>query len=428
MSAADTLRPPPLPHHSLHSGDSTPRSSYTRSPSCPSPSETTQTPYASVCSNKPHTANPCKPSANPSFLDDCLPIDARTRSALLSDYLDLQPSDSLRQAAHAEKGHARTAHLFASRIQLARALDLDETPSEKELYNAALLECTRRATEPLPAAHRARELRTRQRGLLAAMYPSHPRLAATQNAINHARRRIGLLHRAVRDQATARKKLRDAANLLLLIADHIDLLAACYGSVPVDAGTASAEALPPSSDCSSSDEDCARVRCLGGRGNDDARPSIHVTSIPSTYRFRYLRKCWGFAAEAIEEAVKLSSFLAREMKQDGRRELVPGLEAQCKRCLWLVELPGGLTVVFRTEFLRRMVCDARRMRADVLEWEVRLEKFSTRVRRELGRVRRRMRTDEEQLARLRRELLEEEFSEFFREATAMGQGQVDREE
>lgn len=345
--------------------------------------------------------------------------DQSQRATLLSAYIALEPSLSLQSAANREKSFAHNAKRYADRIKQARHLDISETPSERQLFDDILVKLSRRASAPAPSAARKDNLEKKRRHILALLYPSTNRLLTyTASALLRERRSLSLLRTALQDQSAAMLKLTDAANLLLLIADHIDILAACYGNNNI---SSSSSCTPPSSttasDCSSEDDNTTRVGCLG-RASSESSPTIFVSSVPSSYRFRYLRKCWSYAAKALAEAVAKSTFLMAELERLGQRELIPGLEGQCRRCMWLLELPGGLTVFFRTDYLQKLCSEARQMRQLVFDWQAKVKRFSAKVRSDVSRSRNKIVSLKQNMSEKREQLLAEEFRDVFNSVSA----------
>lgn len=332
----------------------------------------------------------------------CLrPEDLSTRISLLAEYLSLQPSAALLKAAAAEEASVRTARLFADRINEARFLDLTESPSETRLLDHALAKCAVNAHKPTHSAKIAQHMTGRQRTILSQLYPSHPMLFDTIDALEDVHRRIALLSAAMDDQSLALTKLADAANLLTLIADHVEILCTTYANSCLSSS---------SDDCSSEEDPMSRTSCLG-RGRDDPRVPMYITSVPANYRIRYLRKCWSFAAEALSTAVHLSTYLERSLEREGKPTLVPGIEAQSKPSLTLFELPGGLTVILRSETLHRMSNEAKRMRELVHSWQARQRRFLARLQRDLAKAQSNVSGYEGKLAELRQSLLVNEFAE-----------------
>lgn len=321
------------------------------------------------------------------------------RVTLLSEYLALQPSQAMCRAADRESSACRAVDRLATRLSLTRELDLEDTPSEKNLVDTALAKCSQRIADGMDTLRSAEDLRQQQHCILGMLYPNHPLLDPVQNALTDTRKRVTTLRRAIRDQTQALAKLTDAANLLLLISDHVEILNSCYAS----------SCTSSSSDWSSED-DAVKVGCLG-KGADDSRSLIFISSVPGNYRIRYLRKCWGFAADSLAGAVDLSSFLSRQLERDGKTELVPGIDQQARPSMSLFELPGGLTLFFRSDLLQKMSSDAKAMRETVQSWELRQRKFLGKIRRDLSKSRKKVAVHEAKLAELRRTLLSEEFSE-----------------
>lgn len=345
--------------------------------------------------------------------------DKAQRATLLSAYIALEPSLSLQSAAIQEKTFVRNAQRYADRIKQARHLDISETPSERRLFDDILVKLSRRASAPAPSTARKENLERKRRQILSLLYPSnHHQLSSTTSALTRERASLSLLRNSLQQQSASLLKLTDAANLLLLIADHIEVLAACYGN---NCTTPPSSCTPASSangsDCSSEDDNTARVGCLG-RASSDSSPSIFVSSVPSSYRFRYLRKCWGYAANALAEAVEKSTFLMAELERLGQRELIPGLEGQCRRCMWLLELPGGLTVFFRTDYLYKLCAEARHMRLVVFEWQTKVKRYSAKVRSDISRSRSKIHSLKDKLRDEREKLLAEEFRDAFDSVSA----------
>lgn len=345
--------------------------------------------------------------------------DPSQRAHLLSEYIALEPSLALRSEAIREKNVAENAQRYADRIHQARNLDISETPSERQLFDDILVKLSRRASAPAPSSARKESLEQKRRYILAVLYPSnHWKLTPLTSVLIRERRSVSLLRHTLRDQALAMRKLTDAANLLLLIADHIEILAACYRNGCISPPSSfSPSSSANSSDCSSEDDNAPRVGCLG-RASSDSSPTIFVSSVPSSYRFRYLRKCWGYAAKALAEAVDASTFLMAEVERLGQRELIPGLEGQCKRYMWLLELPGGLTVFFRTDYLHKLCADARHMRQIVFEWQAKVKRFSAKTRADMSRTRAKVHALKEKVRENREQLLAEEFRDVFSSVSA----------
>lgn len=337
-------------------------------------------------------------------ITDTVAIPGRTdpnRVTLLSEYLALQPSQASHRAAVKESASCRAADRLAARLNRARELELVESPSEKKLVDNALAKCKKEVADGIDSMRSSDDLRQQQQCILAMLYPNHPVLDPVLVALSDIRRRNSMLRRAIRDQTQALAKLNDASNLLLLISDHVEILSSCC---------ANSCSSSSSSDWSSED-DAVRVGCLG-RG-DDSRALIFISSVPGNYRIRYLRKCWGFAADALSAAVDLSSYLARQLQHEGRSELVPGIEVQARPSMSLFELPGGLTFFFRSDLLQKMASDAKEMREAVQVWQLRQRKFLSRVRRDLSKTKRRAAAHEARLAEARRALLSEEFADSY---------------
>lgn len=324
-----------------------------------------------------------------------------TRLHLLSEFLALQPSAAMCRAAEKEETACRVADRLASRLTRSRDLQVEETPSEKMLIDSALAKCSHRVAVGMDTVRTAEDLVKQQRVILAMLYPSHSLLDPVLQALVELRKRNHSLRKAIRDQTQALAKLSDASNLLLMISDHVQLVLSCYAH--------SCTSSSSSGDWSSEDGESVRVGCLGR--SEDSRSMIYISSVPGNYRIRYLRKCWGFAAEALSAAVALSSYLSRQLEREGQSELVPGIEAQARPTLSLFELPGGLTFVFRSDLLQKMLNDAKTMREVVESWYLRQRKFISRVRKDLSRSRKKVAQFESKLADLRRTLLSEEFAD-----------------
>lgn len=323
-----------------------------------------------------------------------------TRLNLLAEYLALQPSSTMRRTFAKEESATRVAGRLATRLNLSRELQLAESPSEKTLIDTALIKCTQRVAAAQNNVQDAEDLLKRQRSILATLYPRHPSLDPILHSLSQLRRRTQTLRKAIRDQSQALAKLTDASNLLLLISNHVELLHTYYAN----------SCMSSSSDWSSDDE-VARGGCLGK--SDECRSIIYLSSVPGNYRVRYLRKCWGYAAEALEAAVDLSSYLAVQLERQGRTELVPGIEAQSRPSMALLELPGGLTFIFRSDLLQKMSEEAKSMREKVQAWQRKQRKFVARIRRDLSRTRNKASTQEAKLAELRQTLMAEEFAESY---------------
>lgn len=328
------------------------------------------------------------------------PTSDPSRLNLLAEYLALQPSSTMRHTFAKEESATRVASRLATRLNLSRELQLAESPSEKRLVDTALIKCTQRVAAGQNNVRTAEDLLKRQRSILAALYPRHPTLDPVLHSLSQLRRRIHTLRKAIRDQSQALTKLTDASNLLLLISNHVELLHTYYAN----------SCMSSSSDWSSDDE-VTRGGCLGR--SDECRSVIYLSSVPGNYRVRYLRKCWGYAAEALEAAVDLSSYLAVQLERQGRTELVPGIEAQSKPSMALLELPGGLTFIFRSDLLQKMSEEAKSMREKVQAWQQKQQKFVGRIRRDLSRTRKKAGTQEAKLAELRQTLLTEEFADSY---------------
>lgn len=321
-----------------------------------------------------------------------------TRLNLLAEYLSLQPSSTMRHSFAKEESATRVAGRMATRLNLSRELQLAESPSEKRLLDNALIKCTQRVAVGRNNVRNTEDLLKRQRSILATLYPAHPSLDLVLQTLSHLRRRTHTLRKAIRDQSDALAKLTDASNLLLLISNHVQLLNTCYAN----------SCTSSSSDWSSEDE-MTRAGCLGR--SDECRSVIYLSGVPGAYRVRYLRKCWGYAAEALEAAVDLSSYLAVQLERQGRTELVPGIEAQSKPSMALLEFPGGLTFIFRSDLLQKMSEEAKSMREAVQGWQRKQRKFIGRIRRDLSRTRKKAGLQEAKLAELRQTLLAEEFAD-----------------
>lgn len=321
------------------------------------------------------------------------------RLSLLAEYLALQPSPALCRATERDEQAAQIATLFAARLSLARDMQLPETPSEAKVADLTLEKCILRAESASESLRDAEDRKMRQRAILALLYPTHPVLNPILHAVSDLRRRIATLRKAMRDQTLALAKLSDAANLLMLISDHIQILNSCYG-----------DSCPSSSSEWSSEDDAPRISCLG-RVSDERRAPIYISSVPANYRLRYLRKCWALAAQALTSAVALSSFIARHLERVGQTELVPGIESMSRPSLSLFELPGGLLFIFRSGLLQKMSTDSKTMRESVRVWQGRQRKFITRIGRDLAKARKSCAQYDAKLADLRRNLLVEEFSE-----------------
>lgn len=341
-----------------------------------------------------HTTHPPSPPSP-------LPSQDPARHQLAATYLSLQPSPALRKATQREQAACEAADRLASRLTLTRDLHLEETPSERKLIDSALQKCTQRVALGRDTLKTAADLASQQRRILATLYPSHPSLDPVLDAIADVKKRIHTLKKALRDQTQALTKLNDASNLLLMITDHVELVLQCYAN--------SCTASSSSGEWSSDDGESGRVGCLGR--SDDSRSMIYISSVPGNYRIRYIRKCWGYAAEALASAVALSSYLSRQLEREEQTELVPGLEAQAKPTMSLFELPGGLTFVFRSDFLQKMRNDSKDMREAVESWYLRQQKFIARVRKDLAKSRKKVKQHEVNLAELRSTLLADEFSD-----------------
>lgn len=324
----------------------------------------------------------------------------------------LRPSDALRTAAQTELRKTQTANRYADRIAQVRCQD-SETPSETRLLEDALTILQAQSCSVRPAVRRTDELLQRRAIILHQLYPVHSALSPVLTERTRVMRRQHLLKSSLRDHKTAMKKLRDGANLLLLVADHARVLANCYGSCCSFASVCSGSEQSGSD--FGSEDDVVRGGCLGGRNSDESRRSMFISSVPSTFRIRYLRKCWGYAADALAAAVECSTFLLRELERLGQKELIAGLEAQCRRCMWLLELPGGLTVLFRTDSLLKMANQARVMRSDALQWYDRLRAFVLKMRKEHAKGKRKLSALDDRLVDLRQDLLAEEFRDVLSE-------------
>lgn len=246
----------------------------------------------------------------------------------------------------------------------------------------------------------ADDLRRRQRVVLARLYPSSVSLQPILANIADMRKKLSMFRKAIRDQTLALAKLNDASNLLLLIADHVQILTSCY-----------ANSCTSSSSDWSSDDDAVRVGCLGR--SEESRSPIYLSSVPANYRVRYLRRCWGFASDALVAAVDFSSYLSCQLERDGQTQLVPGIEGLSRPSMSLFELPGGLTVVFRSEMLQKMANDAKEMREIVGVWQLKQRKFISRIRKDMGRLRKSIGQQEIVVCGLRQKLLAEEFGSRF---------------
>lgn len=374
----------------------------------------------------------------------------------------------------------------------------------------------------------------RKKAILERLYPVERERSAgaRERDGTKERRRLALLRSAAKDQAVAMTKLSDAANLLLLVADHVAILLTCYGTGGGIIGTAAMDNHAMSPNCStasssdiapevdtddhehnyhrgershkihegkrcvvddaysdsdsfegeggiqgggaggaggaglaglagiagrnsfcgsvvrrgrrrlsrsrsrsrsrrrcrkktsigngafcnfaSDNEDAAVTRGGGGITEDEGSSGgtsgpFYVSNVPSSYRLRYLRKCWAQAAEAVAAGVDASTFVLKQMERMGQRELVVGLEGQGKRCMWLLELPGGLTVFFRTDYLYRMEATARAMRADTQQWYESVHKFAAKIRKEIGVCKKRVAAIDDRFCKERHVMLAREF-------------------
>lgn len=326
---------------------------------------------------------------------------APERLRLLSEYLALQPSNAMRLAAEKEQLACRAADKLAERLNHARLLELEESPSEKLLIDSAIQKCSKRVADGQVTVRTAEQTAKRQRHILERLYPTHPLIDPTREELDNLDKRMHTLRRAIRDQKGALSKLNDASNLLLLISDHVQLMISCYAGSCTSASS--------SGEWSSEDGDGVKVGCLGR--SEESRSMIYLAGVPGNYRIRYMRRCWGYAAEAIGAAVKRSSYLARQMEREGQSELVPGVAAQAKRNFSLFELPGGLTFVFRSDMVHRMASDAKEMREVVESWYLRQHKFIAKVGKDLAKSKKKYHQQELRLADMRRSLLSEEFAD-----------------
>lgn len=321
----------------------------------------------------------------------------------------------MRHAVAREESACRVATRLATRLNHTHQMGLSESPSETRLVERALIKCSQRVAEGRDQVRTAEDMVNQQRMILAMLYPRHGTLDPVLKTLAHSRRRMQTLRRAIRDQSLALGKLDDAGNLLLLIADHVELLNSCY----VNSCTSSV-----ASDWSS-DEEAVRVGCLG-RG-EELRSMVYLSSVPGNYRIRYLRKCWGYAGEALAAAVDLSSYLSVQLEREGRRELVPGIEVQARPTMGLIEFPGGLTFIFRGDILQKMGAEAKRMREVVLGWQRKQRKFVGRIRRDLSRMRKKAALQEAKLEELRQVLLSEEFADAYADGSPSSDGALARE-
>lgn len=111
----------------------------------------------------------------------------------------------------------------------------------------------------------------------------------------------------------------------------------------------------------------------------------------------------------METAVEMSSFLKVQCEKEGTNQLVPGIEKETKWNAGLVELWGGVTLVFRSDALKNMAEEATRMREAVMNWGRRQRKFVVKVRRELARTKKKLLLIDEKVVQIRKSLLLEEF-------------------
>lgn len=326
-----------------------------------------------------------------------------SRLALAAKYLALKLSDDLLKPDPQENAQCRASSALAARLTLTRDLELDESNSERLLIDSALEKCSQRIAVNSERLEQADSVEKQQHAILSMLYPSHPSLDSIIEARSVVRKRISTLRKAMKDQTAALGKLNDASNLLLLISDHVEILNAFYVS-PCNSS---------SSDWSSED-DGPKVGCLGR--SDDSRSMIYISSVPGNYRIRYLRKCWGFAADALSDAVNLSSYISTNLERVGQSELIPGIDNQSKPSLSLFELPGGLTILLRADMLQKMANEAKATREVVKVWQLRQRKFVSRIRRDLTKSKRTVALHEAKMAELRGKLVAEEFPELFARA------------
>ena len=306
------------------------------------------------------------------------------RASLFAKYVSLEPSEELIRSATREAKAIRKAQIYIAEKGLDRKAAAQGTQLEFVANDAGYV-------------HKVEEHRRKQRAVLARLYPSHQQIDSARRSLENTRSRIKLLRTALYDQTDALGKLGDAAGLLLLVADHIEVLCAiCAQSCTASSGS-----------FSSSDDDAGRSRCIP---RSDETRLFSMPNVPGQYRIRYLRKCWTRAADALAAAVALSGFLASQLTKNGETELVPGIESKGRPSLSLFDLPGGLTVMFRSGALQRMENEAKNMREKVLAWHSRQRKFLSRVRKELSKARETVSEQDKELGELRRTLLTEEFS------------------
>ncbi|PXF48323.1 hypothetical protein BWQ96_01783 [Gracilariopsis chorda] len=307
-----------------------------------------------------------------------------------------------------------------SRMQLLRS-----TSDDKSQYNALLI---------------------RVQQLFAQLYPTHPRIRPLLAALATRRDRLLLLRGAFRDQRAAIAKLDDGANLLLLVSEHIALLISCYSTHSSSCTSSSA-----SSSCASLQQTASRLWCMSKprqdqlacddeesahsadnlllaqqeeqsqvapppspphvqqrQASDHVRPTLSLV-IPRNYKAKYLRKCSLLAADALSSAVDLSSFLAQQLHTRGQHLLVPDIHMLCRPCLSIVDLPGGFTLIFRSELLQRMAEEALRMRRQVFEWRRKQVAFCLKLRKNLAACRKSMQRELMALMDVRMELALQEF-------------------
>lgn len=315
-----------------------------------------------------------------------------SRLSLLSEYLSLDAPEPAKSPAPSPKVASR----IAARITLARSMHLSESPSEASLVDKALQRCKSLQTPQLQSIEDPHRTQAR---ILSKLYPAHPSLDPLNTSLSRSRHRASVLRKALREQNHALSKLSDAANLLLLISDHINILVAGHPN--------SCHSSTSSSDVSHDDD--ARRGCLFG--SDYNRAHIYLTTLPPNYRIRYLRKCWGFAADALSTAVDHSAFLSKQLDREGQTELVPGILDRSRPSLSLFELPGGLTFMLRPDSLRKMGNDAKTMRDTVFDWQMRQRKYLLKLNKDLAKANKSVVVHEARLADARRRLLAIEFAD-----------------
>eukprot|EP00178_Gracilaria_changii_P004559 TRINITY_DN173_c0_g1_i1.p4 TRINITY_DN173_c0_g1~~TRINITY_DN173_c0_g1_i1.p4 ORF type:complete len:338 (+),score=59.95 TRINITY_DN173_c0_g1_i1:801-1814(+) len=242
--------------------------------------------------------------------------------------------------------------------------------------------------------------------LLAQLYPNPTCIRPFISTLNHSRSRMLLLRAALKDQMHALNKLDDAANLLLLISEHVALLISSYSSQSCPALQQSCSSGRLS--CLSSSRNTPRARAEATRSQSSPQLSVDFT-IPRNYKAKYLRKCSTLASDALAAAVDLSSYLARQVEARGEHALIPEIDMLCKPCLSIVDLPGGFTLIFRAEVLKKMADDATRLRRVALEWRRKQWLFCVKLKHNLSACRRSVQRSMLQVLHARARLAEQEF-------------------